>query len=141
MSLHRLLDGVYHSRTPVRANSKYSTTSPSTAIDLKKSKPTSISTNPVMQQSSPVRSNKYKGQPQYALDPRTQQRYQSQDRNTAAPTSDGRAESVAGGRPQGSGGMKKMPLFKGKNLWPEGQSVVGRKGTDGEWVEMRCTIM
>lgn len=89
------------------------------------------STAPSMHQSTPIRFN----------DHRERQQRQAQDRNFTAPFGNGGTESVAGGMTQGSGRLKKQSLLKGMKLWPEGQSFVGRKGTDGEWEEMRCTVM
>jgi len=36
---------------------------------------------------------------------------------------------------------KLKSLFKDKNIWIGGQSVVGRKGEDGKWEEVRCSVM
>jgi hypothetical protein len=37
---------------------------------------------------------------------------------------------------------KKKPLYKEKTIWVGGQSVVGRKGKDGKWVEVKsCSVM
>jgi hypothetical protein len=36
---------------------------------------------------------------------------------------------------------KRKVKFGDKNMWFGGESVVGRKGDDGEWMEVRCTMM
>jgi len=37
---------------------------------------------------------------------------------------------------------KKKPLYKEKTIWVGGQSVVGRKGKDGKWMEVKsCSVM
>jgi hypothetical protein len=42
---------------------------------------------------------------------------------------------------QESGRTKRKLPFKDRNLWVGGQSIVGRKGKDGEWMEVRCSVM
>lgn len=42
---------------------------------------------------------------------------------------------------RGSGRTKLKLPFKDRNLWMSGQSVVGRKGKDGEFMEVRCSVM
>jgi hypothetical protein len=36
---------------------------------------------------------------------------------------------------------KRKVKFGDKNMWFGGESVVGRKGDDGEWMEVRCSVM
>jgi hypothetical protein len=36
---------------------------------------------------------------------------------------------------------KRKMKFGDKNMWFGGESVVGRKGDDGEWTEVRCSVM
>jgi len=36
---------------------------------------------------------------------------------------------------------KRKMKFGDKNMWFGGESVVGRKGDDGEWMEVRCSVM
>jgi hypothetical protein len=43
--------------------------------------------------------------------------------------------------PQESNQWKQKLPFKNRNLWVGGQSIVGRKGKDGEWMEVRCSVM
>jgi hypothetical protein len=49
-------------------------------------------------------------------------------------------EADAGGAQENGKTKRKLP-FKDRNLWVGGQSVVGRKGKDGEWMEVRCSVM
>jgi hypothetical protein len=49
-------------------------------------------------------------------------------------------ENAAGGAQESGKTKRKLP-FKDRNLWIGGQSVVGRKGKDGEWMEVRCSVM
>jgi hypothetical protein len=38
--------------------------------------------------------------------------------------------------------VKQKPLWKDKRIWVGGQSVVGRKGIDGKWMEVKsCSVM
>jgi hypothetical protein len=36
---------------------------------------------------------------------------------------------------------KRKVKFGDKNIWFGGESVVGRKGDDGEWMEVGCRVM
>jgi hypothetical protein len=36
---------------------------------------------------------------------------------------------------------KRKVKFGDKNIWFGGESVVGRKGDDGEWMEVGCSVM
>jgi hypothetical protein len=77
--------------------------------------------------------------------------------NMAPPLAQGQQPGVSFGQAQGeppgsgdgteargaqeSGRTKRKLPFKDRNLWVGGQSIVGRKGKDGEWMEVRCSVM
>lgn len=46
-------------------------------------------------------------------------------------------EGMRGGRRR----RKRKSKFQDQNIWTGGQSIVGRKGKDGEWIEVRCVAM
>jgi hypothetical protein len=53
----------------------------------------------------------------------------------------GSGDGTAAGGAQERGKWKRKLPFKDRNLWVGGQSIVGRKGKDGEWMEVRCSVM
>lgn len=70
---------------------------------------------------------------------------QAQGRPAAALSSDGQSAAVVGSD-TGAGvrSSRRVPRqspFGNRNLWVDGRSVVGRKGKDGEWEEVRCSVM
>ena len=51
------------------------------------------------------------------------------------------ADSLTGHSVAPSVREKRKVKFGDKNMWFGGESVVGRKGDDGEWMEVRCSVM
>lgn len=72
--------------------------------------------------------------------PHGQQSATQFDDGYGEPVIAGDRSKVEEGARQSSGAKKKVQ-FKDKDIWVGGQSVVGRKGKDGEWTEVRCGVM
>ncbi|KAM0719206.1 hypothetical protein Q7P37_005111 [Cladosporium fusiforme] len=66
--------------------------------------------------------------------------YAPQQQQQFAPSGE---EPVAARDGSGSRREKRKFAWKDRNLWTDGRSVVGRKGEDGEWMEVRwgCGVM
>jgi hypothetical protein len=73
-----------------------------------------------------------------------QQPMMLQGQQLATPPGEGHAgpsDAGEGGEAEGNSRTKRKLQFKDRNLWVGGQSVVGRKGEDGEWMEVMCSVM
>lgn len=70
-----------------------------------------------------------------------------QGQGAAAPVDDGHAgaaaENAGGGDKERKSRLVRAKLqFKNRNMWVGGESIVGRKGEDGKWDEVRgCNVM
>lgn len=79
--------------------------------------------------------------PQDAIAPAPLQQNQDRYQQFGTPAAgDGGDELAASSTRRGRQARKKLQ-FGDRNLWTGGQSVVGRKGKDGEWMEVRCVAM
>lgn len=67
----------------------------------------------------------------------------TQDQGFVTPVADGQTGAGNAGKRERRSGLVKAKLqFKGRDIWTGGESVVGRKGKDGKWTEVRgCSVM
>ena len=79
--------------------------------------------------------------PQYAPTPPL-----PQGQGLTTPYDDGKAGAAAqnagdGDKERKSRLVRAKLQFKDRNMWVGGESIVGRKGEDGEWTERGCIVM